>query len=159
MKNKQPSTAPLWPPAWQTANGLSIVDFVLSGARGRGLACTEIEAAAGTDPRSRNRVTIACHRCKVLPGRVLDRDEGYGEGMLRLHPAFEWLAEFLIYIVKGSQFDLFILPANDANRRGASSIDTRSLEPYKDGWQLLGTVAAPQAVRRKGIPSTTALRR
>ena len=152
MKTKPPSET-TWPPAWQTANGLSIVDFVLSEARGRGLACVEIEAAAVADPRSRNQLTIAGHRCQVLPGRVLDPDEGHGEGMLRLHPAFEWATDFLIYVVKGS--DLFVLPANEATIRGAWAIDARSIGRYKEAWQALGRVAHGSGPRKDRFSTPT----
>jgi len=142
MKSKpRACLAAMLPPAWQAGNGLSIIDVVLAEARKRSFAAHEIVTEPpAADPRLRNQVMIAGRRCQILPGRILELDEGHGEGMLRLHPAFEWAADFLIYVVKGS--GLFVLPAMDSTMGGTWAIDARLLERHKDAWQVFGTATA-----------------
>ena len=59
----------------------------------------------------------------IVVGHHAVHQDGMEAGMLRLHPAFEWSADFLIYFME--ELGLFVLPTTDSTIGGAWSINSK----------------------------------
>ena len=123
------------PPFWRIGKK-SIVAAVLDEARKRGLRAIGIE---------QNQLVIENWRCQVLPGKVIRGDRKELDSV-RLYPPFSWPTDVFIYVVRSETSanapTIFVLPAEKQFKDGAWSINSQTIEPFKNGWNLL---RAPQA--------------
>ena len=123
------------PPFWRIGKK-SIVDAVLDEARKRGLRAIGIE---------QNQLMIENCRCQVLPGKLIRGDRKERDSV-RLYPPFPSPTDVFIYVVRNQTSanapTIFVLPAEKQFKDGAWSINSQTIEPFKDGWNLL---RAPQA--------------
>ncbi len=114
------------PPFWRIGKK-SIVEAISNEARKRGMRVHAV---------GQNQLVIQNWRCQVLPGKLIR-----GNRSVRLYPPFGPPTDILIYLARSETSanarTIFVLPAEKPFKNGVWSIDSRILQPFKNGWDLL----------------------